>query len=328
MELSVIIPIYKTEEFLTECVDSILDKADEDVEVVLVDDGSPDGCPEICDRYADRDPRVRVVHKENGGLSSARNAGLAVAKGQYVTFVDSDDQIFPDSLPEILTWIRAAGADMCFLRAFKLFADGTMRDLGENIDGSQLRAKSREEAIRHLASRSKYPGSAWAKVFRRDFLIENDLHFPYDRRYSEDLGFIRDCVLRAESFDALDVPYYQYRQGRTGSITQQIKAKNFNDLLQFITESAEKLTENRKAKDPVNGLIMSFVAYEYSILLYGYTRIPKEDKKAALAAMKPYAWTLRYAVTKKGRLVFLACRLLGVRFAAFLMKQYRRAVEK
>ena len=328
MELSVIIPIYKTEEFLTECVDSILDKADEDVEVVLVDDGSPDGCPEICDRYADRDPRVRVVHKENGGLSSARNAGLAVAKGRYVTFVDSDDQIFPDSLPEILTWIRTAGADMCFLRAFKLFADGTMRDLGENIDGSQLRAKSREEAIRHLASRSKYPGSAWAKVFRRDFLIENNLHFPYDRRYSEDLGFIRDCVLRAESFDALDVPYYQYRQGRTGSITQQIKAKNFNDLLQFITESAEKLTENRKAKDPVNGLIMSFVAYEYSILLYGYTRIPKEDKKAALAAMKPYAWTLRYAVTKKGRLVFLACRLLGVRFAAFLMKQYRRAVEK
>ena len=328
MELSVIIPIYKTEEFLTECVDSILDKADEDVEVVLVDDGSPDGCPGICDHYAEKDTRVRVVHKENGGLSSARNAGLAVAKGRYVTFVDSDDQIFPDSLPEILTWIRTAGADMCFLRAFKLFADGTMRDLGENIDGSQLRAKSREEAIRHLASRSKYPGSAWAKVFRRDFLIENDLHFPYDRRYSEDLGFIRDCVLHAESFDALDVPYYQYRQGRTGSITQQIKAKNFNDLLQFITESAEKLTENRKAKDPVNGLIMSFVAYEYSILLYGYTRIPKEDKKAALAAMKPYAWTLRYAVTKKGRLVFLACRLLGVRFAAFLMKQYRRAVEK
>lgn len=328
MELSVIIPIYKTEEFLTECVDSILEKAGEDVEVVLVDDGSPDGCPGICDRYAEKDTRVRVVHKENGGLSSARNAGLAVAAGRYVTFVDSDDKIFPDSLPEILTWIRAAGADMCFLRAFKLFADGTMRDLGENIDGSQLRAKSREEAIRHLASRSKYPGSAWSKVFRRDFLLDNDLHFPYDRRYSEDLGFIRDCVLCAESFDALDVPYYQYRQGRAGSITHQIKAKNFNDLLRFITESAERLTENRKAKDAVSGLVMSFAAYEYSILLYGYTRIPKEDKKAALAAMKPYAWTLRYAVTKKGRLVSLACRLLGVRFAAFLMKQYRRAVEK
>lgn len=328
MELSVIIPIYKTEEFLTECVDSILEKADEDVEVVLVDDGSPDGCPGICDRYAEKDTRVRVVHKENGGLSSARNAGLAVAKGRYVTFVDSDDKIFPDSLPEILTWIRAAGADMCFLRAFKLFADGTMRDLGENIDGSQLRAKGREEAIRHLASRSKYPGSAWSKVFRRAFLLDNDLHFPYDRRYSEDLGFIRDCVLCAESFDALDVPYYQYRQGRAGSITHQIKAKNFNDLLRFITESAERLTENRKAKDAVSGLVMSFAAYEYSILLYGYTRIPKEDKKAALAAMKPYAWTLRYAGTRKGRLVSLACRLLGVRFAAFLMKQYRRAVEK
>jgi glycosyltransferase involved in cell wall biosynthesis len=328
MELSVIIPIYKTEEFLTECVDSILEKADEDVEVVLVDDGSPDGCPGICDRYAEKDTRVRVVHKENGGLSSARNAGLAVATGRYVTFVDSDDKIFPDSLPEILTWIRGAGADMCFLRAFKLFADGTLRDLGENIDGAQLRAKSREEAIRHLASRSKYPGSAWAKIFRRDFLTENDLHFPYDRRYSEDLGFIRDCVLRAESFDALDVPYYQYRQGRTGSITQQIKAKNFNDLLQFITESAEKLTENKKAKDPVSGLVMSFVAYEYSILLYGYTRIPKEDKKAALAAMKPYAWTLKYAATKKGRMICWACRLFGVRFAAFLLKQYRRAVEK
>lgn len=328
MEISVIVPIYKTEEYLRECINSILEKADQDVEVILVDDGSPDHCPQICDEFSKKDPRVRVVHKENGGLSSARNAGLSVATGRYVTFVDSDDKIFPDSLPEILTWIRAVGADMCFMRAFKLFADGAMWDLGENIEGAQLRSRPRAEAIAYLASRPKYPGSAWGKLFRREFLLDNDLHFPYDRRYSEDLGFIRDCILCAESFDALDMPYYQYRQGRSGSITHQIKAKNFNDLLRFITESTEKLTEDRQAKDTVSAAVMSFVAYEYSILLYGYTRLPKEDKKAALAAMKPYAWTLKYAETRKGKIVLNVCRLWGVRFTAFLMKQYRRAVEK
>ena len=91
--ISVIVPIYKVESYLRECVDSILDQTHRNLEVILVDDGSPDACPAICDEYAARDARVRVIHKTNGGLSDARNAGLDVARGEWIGFVDSDDVV-------------------------------------------------------------------------------------------------------------------------------------------------------------------------------------------------------------------------------------------
>ena len=325
--LSFILPIYNVEQYLEECVDSILTRMTDDCEIILVDDGTKDSSGTICDRYAEKDSRIRVIHKENGGLSSARNAGLAMARGTYIAFVDSDDKIYSDSVPKILDWIRSGGTDMCFLEADKFFPDGTRYGLGECIDGEQLRSRSREEAITYLASRPKYPGSAWAKLYRREFLLENDLHFPYDRRYSEDLGFIRDCILTARDFDALNMPFYQYRKNRQGSITSNITSKNFKDLLLFVSESDEKL-DVRKTKDPVAHTIMSFVAYEYAILLYLYHSLPRADKQEVHAKLKAYSWTLRYARTKKGKIISLVCRLFGIRFTAFLLKQYRRTVEK
>ena len=94
--VSVIVPIYKVEDYLDECVKSIVDQTYKNIEIILVDDGSPDHCPQKCDKWAKKDLRIRVVHKQNGGLSSARNAGLDVAKGEYIAFVDSDDFISPD----------------------------------------------------------------------------------------------------------------------------------------------------------------------------------------------------------------------------------------
>ena len=96
--ISVIIPIYKVEQYLDECVESIIKQTYKNLEIILVDDGSPDGCPQMCDEWARKDERIRVVHKKNGGLSSARNAGLDVATGEYVSFVDSDDFIATDAL--------------------------------------------------------------------------------------------------------------------------------------------------------------------------------------------------------------------------------------
>lgn len=328
MELSIIIPIYKTEEYLAECVNSILSQKTRDLEVILIDDGSPDNCPAMCDEFAKADSRVKVVHKENGGLSSARNVGLKVATGKYVAFVDSDDKLFPSSIQEILLWIKSNNEDICFLKVLKLYPDGSKRDLGEVIHGSQLKAHNKEDVVAYLASGFKYPGSAWGKLFRREFLLENDLHFPYDRRYSEDLGFIRDCILYADSFDSLDVQYYQYRQGREGSITNKISAKNFYDLFKFVNESAEKLTVDKKAKDSVSTSLMCFVAYEYSILLYLYSLLPELDKKTAFEKLKEYKWILRFTGNKKGKAIFFVCNVFGIRFTSLLMKQYRKFAEK
>lgn len=325
--LSFIIPVYNVERYLNECVDSILLKLTDECEIILVNDGSEDSSGEICNQYSASDSRIHTVHKENGGLSSARNSGLSVAKGKYVTFVDSDDRIYPESIRCILDWIISGGTDICFLQTEKFYADGTRTDIGEAIDRAQIYQRSREDAIGHLTSRPKYPGSAWAKLFRRDFLISNNLHFPYDRRFSEDLGFILDSIICAADFDALDVPFYQYRQNRKGSITDKITSKNFYDLVRFISESCEKLTENKKATDFVSGCLMSFVAYEYSVLLYLYSLIPKKDKKEALSVLREYKWTLKYSGSTKVKIISLVSSVMGTGFTTFLMKQYRKAVE-
>lgn len=321
--LSFVIPVYNVEMYLEECLNSILCQATEACELVLVDDGATDSSGEICDRYAAQHSIVKVIHKENGGLSSARNAGLEVAEGRYVTFVDSDDKIYSDSVVSLLDWIRNEDADMCFLRAAKLFPNGELRDLNEGIVASELHSKPRAAAIEHLATRPKYPGCAWAKLFRRSFLTEHDLHFPYDRRYSEDLGFIRDCILCAERFDALDVPFYQYRQSRTGSITQKGSAKNFYDLLLFITESAEKLTADTQTNDAISSSVMSFAAFEYFVLLRTYYIIPKADKPAALEQLAEYRWVLQYSKNVKIKAVSRICNVFGIRFSAFLASIYR-----
>lgn len=110
--ISVIVPVYKVEKYLKRCVDSILAQTYPCLEVILVDDGSPDGCPAICDEYAREDRRVRVIHKENGGLSDARNAGIDAAKGKFLGFVDSDDYVHPRFYELLLQALKEEGADI------------------------------------------------------------------------------------------------------------------------------------------------------------------------------------------------------------------------
>ena len=111
-EISVIVPVYKVQEFLPACLGSLAAQTFRDFELILVDDGSPDGCGAICDAWAGRDGRVRVLHKQNGGLSSARNAGLKIARGRYIAFVDADDLVLPDYLETLYTAIRRDRADL------------------------------------------------------------------------------------------------------------------------------------------------------------------------------------------------------------------------
>ena len=119
---SIIVPVYKTEAFLRQCVDSILNQTYSDFQVVLVDDGSPDGCGAMCDGYAREDARIKVIHKKNGGLSDARNAGIDIARGEYIGFVDSDDWIEPDYLMSMVLASEKQPADfyLCGFRAYEI----------------------------------------------------------------------------------------------------------------------------------------------------------------------------------------------------------------
>ena len=321
-KLSFILPIYKVEKYLQQCVDSILSQAGDDCEIILVDDGSPDGCGAICDNYAQNHKNIKVIHKINGGLSSARNAGMEIAAGKYVLFVDSDDYLEEGSVCRILDWIDSTDADVAFLLSRKVYPDGTSEPLGENLVRQEILGKSRTEVLRFLTKCPKFPASAWGKIYRRAFLEENGFRFPADRRLSEDLQYSLDLFLTAEKFDYLDFPYYCYRQSRAGSITNNINAKYYFDTFLFITEAAEHCAVNGKAKDEESALALSFVAYEYAIRLWEVLELSGEDQEKAYQMLKAYRWVLRYGKSGRTRLVHAAVSILGLRGTAKLLRWY------
>lgn len=321
-KISFVIPVYNVEAYLDQCLGSILEQCGDSCEVVMVDDGSKDGSPAICDRYCAQYPNARVVHIPNGGNSAARNLGVELAQGTYICFVDSDDYIAPGAVAQMLRWIETAPADVCFLRADKVFPDGTRIPLGEGIEGKNLRGKSREEALAYLASCPKYPGGPWAKLLRREFLLKNQIRFPSDRRLCEDLFYTLDVYLAADSFDALDFPYYNYRKNVSGSITNSITPRYYFDKAKFVTYVVERFCDGKQPRDFVGACILSFAAYEYSILIWDSGRLTGEPRQQAEQFLRDYRWVLRYGRSAKTRLVRGFTAVFGLGLTARAMDVY------
>lgn len=167
--ISVIIPVYKVEDYLDECVASVASQTYKNLEIILVDDGSPDHCPRMCDAWAEKDSRIRVIHKANGGLSDARNAGLEIASGDYIAFVDSDDYIQLDMLEKLLAAMRKENADIaaCGIRNF---------GAGQSTWGCQNFVGTPEQIYAKLYNETAYPVAAWNKLYRRE--CWKTLRFP------------------------------------------------------------------------------------------------------------------------------------------------------
>ena len=320
--ISFIIPVYNVENYIKECVDSILNQIDSRMEMILVDDGSKDNSGLICDEFAKHFSNIRVVHQNNAGHSSARNLGLSLATGKYVAFVDSDDRIAKKSIQKILSRIMIEDFDVCFMQISKLYSDGTLEDMGEYLQKDWLQNKTREEVIAYLASRPKFSGSACSKIYRKEFLVKNDLHFPEDGLIGEDLVFVRDVLLHAEKFDLLDFSYYEYRQSREGSVTNEVNLKHFQALVRFVEQSCSIFTQNQISTNDTHKNAMSFVSYEYMIALWQCNFLKKEEKFVAYQWLKQYAWVLNYAQNIKSKMVHIFIKRFGVRFTAKLLGLY------
>lgn len=320
-KLSFVIPVYNVEAYLPQCLDSILSQTTGDCEVILVDDGTKDASDVICDRYAAQHENVKVIHKPNGGLSSARNAGMELVTGEYVCFVDSDDYIADSSVEKLLRWIDSSNADICFLQTEKVYPDGTSEPMGDGIVRSAVQGQPKDSVLDFLAACAKFPGSAWGKLFRKDFLVEHQLRFPDDRRLSEDLIYCLNAFLAAESFDALEFPFYCYRQNRAGSITNSVTPKYYFDTFLFVTEVAERFGEN---KDAGAKCALSFAAYEYSILVWQMIFLSGEERRKAYRYLKDYRWVLKCGGSGKTRLVNAVVSVFGLRLTAKILDVYMR----
>lgn len=322
--LSFILPVYKVEAYLPQCLDSILSQTTEECEVILVDDGSPDNSGAICDEYAQKYANVKVTHIPNGGNSAARNLGVDMAEGTYVCFVDSDDYIDSQAVPKLLDWIRRERADICFLQATKVFPDGTLIPLGEGMTREGLQGKTREEALAFMASCPKYPGGPWAKLVRRQLLLDHNIRFPADRRLCEDLFYTLDIYMAAERFDALDFPYYYYRQNVAGSITSTISPRYYFDKARFVTYVVDEYSMDQKPHNSIGECVLSFAAYEYAILIWHLLCMTGEDWERAWKFLRDYRWILKYGKSTKTKLIHLMVSIIGLKLTAKVLDVYMK----
>ena len=275
--ISIIVPVYKVEAYLDRCVQSIVDQTYRNLEIILVDDGSPDNCPAMCDAWAAKDSRIRVIHKENGGLSDARNAGMAMATGEFVGFVDSDDYIAPEMYQLLYDRIRRDGSDIAACGVEMVFEDGSpARPLTKT--GSCV--LSRKEAMEAVVSESWLKQPVWYKLYKTELV--RDILFPVGK-YHEDVFWTWQAVARAEKVSIFDTPCYFYVQ-RGGSIMAERYSLRRLDALEAKVKRLEYM--EREFPDLAD---WSRTDLLFSCMYHGQLAVKDlsgEEKKQAMACIR------------------------------------------
>ena len=235
--ITVIVPIYNVELYLRKCIDSITGQSYKNLEIILVDDGSQDKCGLICDEYAEKDSRVRVIHKENGGLSDARNAALDVMKGEYVTFIDSDDYVATEYISYLYDLIKHNDADIAICGYKYITEDGKV--LNHLVDDDTVMIMDQEKAFFELLKSKYFSNSACSKLFRADCF--EGIRYPYGRLY-EDVATTYKTFFKSEKivFGANPLYFYLYR---VGSISKQQFSLARMDGIYFAEEMVKDITQ-------------------------------------------------------------------------------------
>ena len=201
--ISVIVPIYKVESYLERCINSIIKQTYKNIEIILVDDGSPDKCPEICDQYAKKDKRILVIHKKNGGLSDARNAGLEVMNGEFVTFIDSDDYVEEDYVEYLYYLIKKYNAKMSICSYKAIYDSGAIITQENNKEYSLGCSKTLEKML----YQEDFNVSTWAKMYSSKLF--DDIRFPKGKIFEDTLTTPR-LVIKCENIAIGLISKYNY----------------------------------------------------------------------------------------------------------------------
>jgi glycosyltransferase involved in cell wall biosynthesis len=321
--ISIIVPVYKVELYIRQCLDSVLAQNFTDYECILVDDGSPDDCPAICDEYAAKDKRIKVIHKENGGLSDARNAGIRSAIGDYIVLLDSDDLLADnEALGNFCGVIERTKVSVVFNSNLVTFnnvaVDYVPYDgINENIDTIPSFSFYKELARSH-----KILLAGWLFSLKRSFLLQHNLFFKYGILH-EDEHWMPRVICAAERIAVNHSLFYAYRKERENSITSQITPRHIFDKFVIIEDLLvlsrnEKISENHTIyKNRCVNLWFS-IFYSISVIEKNY----KEEYKEINGRLKKFSYLLLYRKTIKYILLFLLLSSFGIKFCQYVLKHY------
>ena len=296
-KISIIVPVYKVERYLHQCINSILSQTFTDFELILVDDGSPDNSGAICDKYAKKDHRVIVAHKENGGVSSARNAGLQICKGEWITFIDADDYIEQDFLS-----IPAESPEDLLFQNYKVLDDDNLTNFAfqKGVVAHQDLRICLNDNIYKLIFRTP-----WGKFFRREIITEYHISFIEGVKIGEDTLFVLDYLYHTKSIRYISQSYYIYRKP-VNVRHYKMPVSNSLEIFHILLQAYSRLR-----LDSIEFLHMMFQLYFYLIFPKDYKSVKawQTDKEVKRVYAKfKFKWRFRYAmypIRKKMEDIFL-----------------------
>lgn len=308
-KISIVVPVYNAEKELQRCVDSILRQSFSDWELLLIDDGSRDGSAKICDSLAGRDSRIRVYHKENGGVSSARNLGIRKAEGEYLIFADSDDTLFPDALETLYQKARETDAELVVCGFTYL-----VEQSGKSVDNLPEKAfcGGREAYLeeRFLADfRQEFFNPPWNKLIRRELLPENNIRFGEEYAICEDMAFSMQVLEKCGRICVIPVSLYCYHYKEAENLVNRFH-ENYYEALLYFRNCAWQCFDTVPAKPELYGEINSYFVGKSLMYLHkiyrdsGYDNGKKYAELQRIGGSLPLQSALReYRVRGKKRLL-------------------------
>lgn len=315
MKVSVIIPVYNVKPYLERCVQSVLRQTYKDLEIILVDDGSKDNSGELCDQLALLDQRILVIHQENQGLSGARNTGINKATGEYIIFLDSDDEwILDDGLEELIQ--AGDDKDLILFRTTDIWTNGHQEKRKAYDVGVIDRLPDAQAVFSHLVKTQQIHIAAWSVMVRRIILAEHKVYFPL-RLISEDLFWSLHLWQYVKTVRVVNLYFYGYYH-REGSITTSPSIRvyeSYDTIFTYWKDQCDTGCKNATA-------IRSYLADIWVSRGYAYYQLKAGDKKAALDILRRHVDLLRYASTPKSQHVAKMTQRLGLKTTVFLLGWY------
>jgi len=316
---SIIVPVYNVQDYLRQCLESILCQEYHDYEIILVNDGSTDSSLEICSFYLETSEKIVLIDKENRGLSDARNRGLDKASGDYIIFTDSDDYwIGNQILKELNELIKVSNPEIIIHEESRFFSD---KDVKCKFNQRFLKNKSGEfeNEILQLLYYDLFVACACDKIIKKSILLENELYFPLGKK-SEDIEWCGKLINHIETFSIYPKSFYIYRQGRNGSITASVNQNHIMDVYNMVKEG---LKAKQLDSEILNLAIQNYWACNYVVILKDFYILSSKNRNLIWKDLVSWKYLLKKGQNIKINKVMAFYNFLPFRFLPFFLNFYR-----
>ena len=314
MKVSVIIPVYNVRPYLERCLRSVLCQTYKDLEIIMVDDGSTDGSGELAEQLATLDSRICVIHQENQGLSGARNTGLRAAQGNYVVFLDSDDEwLLKDGIERLM---QDTESDIIIFKVVEIWPSGRKEYMSDYNIETLLSLPNAQSLFEYFVYNRLFRASAVLLLVRREFLIQHSIFFPLGL-ISEDVYWSLHLWQHIRTVGFCNIDLYGYHH-RSGSITQTVSFRVYESYDKIFNHFKEQCASNCINARP----IAVYLSRLWVTLAYSFNELPSNRKREAMVIMKSHSDVLTYAQDPKTRRALALVKLVGVKNTTLIFGWY------